>query len=305
MTAASIADTKLDRRLLELDLVAVGQEARKAAHVLALAPTSQKNLALRAAADALRSRTTWIIAANSDDKRAAEDSGRPASFVDRLTLTESRIENMARGLEEIAALPDPAGTVIAEWERPNGLKISRVRVPLGVIGMIYESRPNVTADAGGLCLKSGNAVILRGGSESFRSNSAIHACLAEGLRAAGLPEAAIQLIGSTKREAVGYILGGLGGAIDVIIPRGGKSLVERVQNEARIPVFAHLEGICHVYVDKAADLEKARAIILNAKMRRTGVCGAAENSSRRRGCQRYAARPACDCSYRCRLRGAR
>ncbi|MGA7327244.1 MAG: glutamate-5-semialdehyde dehydrogenase [Rhodomicrobium sp.] len=276
MTAAPIADTKLDQRLQELDLLALGREARKAARVLALAPTQQKNLALRSSAEALRSGMARIIAANRDDKCAADHSGRPASFIDRLTLTESRIESMARGLEEIAALPDPVGTVVAEWERPNGLKISRVRVPLGVVGMIYESRPNVTADAGGLCLKSGNAVILRGGSESLRSNSAIHACLAEGLRAAGLPGTAIQLIGSTDREAVGHMLGGLGGAIDVIIPRGGKSLVERVQNEARVPVFAHLEGICHVYVDKAAELEKARAIILNAKMRRTGVCGAAE-----------------------------
>jgi glutamate-5-semialdehyde dehydrogenase len=183
---------------------------------------------------------------------------------------------MAQGLEDIAALPDPVGTVMASWERPNGLKISRIRVPLGVIGMIYESRPNVTADAGGLCLKSGNAAILRGGSECAASNRAIHACLIEGLAAAGLPETAIQLIATADREAVGYMLEGLGGAIDVIVPRGGKSLVERVQKEARVPVFAHLEGICHVYVDKAADPGMARSIVLNAKLRRTGVCGAAE-----------------------------
>ncbi len=183
---------------------------------------------------------------------------------------------MARGLEEIAALPDPVGSAIASWERPNGLKISRVRVPLGVIGMIYESRPNVTADAGGLCVKSGNAAILRGGSECFESNRAIHACLVQGLEEAGLPGTAVQLIATTDREAVGLMLEGLGGAIDVIVPRGGKSLVERVQKEARVPVFAHLEGICHVYVDKAADLDMARTIVLNAKMRRTGVCGSAE-----------------------------
>ncbi len=276
MTPASIADTKLDQRLLKLDLLAIGREARLAARALALAPTEQKDRALRVAAATLRARTGEILKANSADRNAAEAAGRPASFVDRLTLTESRVESMARGLEEIAALPDPVGTVIAAWERPNGLKISRVRVPLGVIGMIYESRPNVTADAGGLCLKSGNAIILRGGSECLGSNSVIHGCLVEGLRAAGFPGTAIQLIATTERDAVGYMLEGLDGAIDVIVPRGGKSLVGRVQKEARVPVFAHLEGICHVYVDKGADLEKARAIVLNSKLRRTGVCGAAE-----------------------------
>lgn len=271
-----IADTKLNERLLKADLLAIGQEARGAARVLALAPAAQKDHALHSAAAKLRARMKHILETNAADQEAAKAAGRPASFIDRLTLNEARVEAMARGLEEIAALPDPVGSVIAAWERPNGLRISRVRVPLGVIGMIYESRPNVTADAGGLCLKSGNAAILRGGSECFESNHAIHACLVEGLQAVGLPGAAIQLIATTEREAVGFMLEGLEGAIDVIVPRGGKSLVERVQKEARVPVFAHLEGICHVYVDKAADLGMARAIVLNAKMRRPGVCGAAE-----------------------------
>ena len=261
---------------LKLELLETGQAAKAAARKLALAPTEQKNDALRKAAANLRARTAHILRINAADCEAAREAGRPGSFVDRLALTEARIESMARGLEEIAALPDPVGDVIAAWERPNGLKISRIRVPLGVVGIIYESRPNVTADAGGLCLKSGNAVILRGGSECLDSNRAIHACLVEGLKAAGLPAAAIQLVATTDRDAVGYLLEGLGGAIDVIVPRGGKSLVERVQKEARVPVFAHLEGICHVYADKAADLEKARAIVLNAKLRRTGICGAAE-----------------------------
>ena len=273
---SSIADNTLDQRLSKADLLVVGQEAKAAARILALAPTSQKNEALRAAASSLRAHIAEILNTNAADRKAAREAGRPESFIDRLTLTEARVEAMARGLDEIAQLPDPVGEIIAAWERPNGLKISRVRVPLGVIGIIYESRPNVTADAGGLCLKSGNAVILRGGSECFESNRAIHACLVKGLKAAGLPATAIQLIGTTDRDAVGYLLEGLGGAIDVIVPRGGKSLVERVHKEARVPVFAHLEGICHVYVDKAADLEKARAIVLNAKLRRTGICGAAE-----------------------------
>ena len=273
---APMADNTLDQPLLKTDLLAVGQKAKAAARILALAPTSQKDEALRAAASSLRAHIAEILNTNAADRQAARGAGRPESFVDRLTLTEARVEAMARGLDEIAALPDPAGEVIAAWERPNGLRISRVRVPLGVIGIIYESRPNVTADAGGLCLKSGNAVILRGGSECFESNRAIHFCLVKGLKAAGLPEAAIQLVATTDRDAVGHLLGGLGGAIDVIVPRGGKSLVERVQKEARVPVFAHLEGICHVYADKAADLEKARAIVLNAKLRRTGICGAAE-----------------------------
>jgi glutamate-5-semialdehyde dehydrogenase len=276
MTLASLANTRLDRQLLKLDLLAIGLEAKAAARALALAPAKQKNEALHAAAAALRARSKDILAVNAADRQAARDAGRPDSFVDRLTLNEARVEAMARGLDEIAALADPVGEVIAAWDRPNGLRISRVRVPLGVIAIIYESRPNVTADAGGLCLKSGNAVILRGGSECLESNGAIHACLAEGLKAAGLPETAIQLVATADRDAVGFLLEGLDGAIDVIVPRGGKSLVERVQQEARVPVFAHLEGICHVYVDKAADLDKARAIVLNAKLRRTGICGAAE-----------------------------
>ncbi len=273
---SSLADTVLDQRLSKTELLALGQEAKVAARMLALAPTSQKNDALRAAASSLRAHIAEILNTNAADRKSARDAGRPDSFIDRLTLTEARVEAMARGLDEIAALTDPVGEIIAAWERPNGLKISRVRVPLGVIGIIYESRPNVTADAGALCLKSGNAVILRGGSECFESNRIIHACLVKGLKAAGLPGAAIQLVATTDRDAVGHLLEGLGGAIDVIVPRGGKSLVERVQKEARVPVFAHLEGICHVYADKAADLEKARAIVLNAKLRRTGICGAAE-----------------------------
>ncbi|MGC2602267.1 MAG: glutamate-5-semialdehyde dehydrogenase [Rhodomicrobium sp.] len=271
-----IADTKLSERLLKAKLLAIGQEAKAAARVLALAPSEQKDRALHAAAAILRARMACVLQTNASDREAAASAGRPAAFVDRLSLNEARVEAMARGLEEIASLPDPVGSVMAAWERPNGLKISRVRVPLGVIGMIYESRPNVTADAGGLCLKSGNAAILRGGSECFETNHAIHACLVEGLRVAGLPGTAIQLIETTDREAVGYMLEGLGGTIDVIVPRGGKSLVERVQKEARVPVFAHLEGICHIYADKAAGLDTARAIVLNAKLRRTGICGAAE-----------------------------
>jgi glutamate-5-semialdehyde dehydrogenase len=276
MTIVSIAGKISGGQPLKSSLLAAGQAAKAAARILALAPSEQKNAALHAAAAALRGQMAAILEINAADRDAAQAAGRPASFIDRLTLTGSRIEAMARGLEDIAALADPVGTVIASWDRPNGLKISRTRVPLGVIGMIYESRPNVTADAGGLCLKSGNAAILRGGSECSGSNRAIHACLADGLSAACLPGPAIQLVAEAGREAVGYMLEGLDGAIDVIVPRGGKSLVERVQKEARVPVFAHLEGICHVYVDKAAEPAMARSIVLNAKLRRTGVCGAAE-----------------------------
>ncbi len=254
----------------------LGQAAREAAHQLVLAPTDQKNAALVAAAKSLRARSAKILAANAKDIAAAKAAGRPAAFVDRLALDEKRVEGIAKGLEDIAKLADPIGTVLSEWTRPNGLKIARVRVPLGVVGIIYESRPNVTADAGGLCLKSGNAAILRGGSESHHSSLAIHRCLVEGLRAANLPETAVQLVPTTDREAVGEMLKGLGGTIDVIVPRGGRSLVERVQTEARVPVFAHLEGICHTYVDRAADLEMAKQIVVNAKMRRTGICGATE-----------------------------
>ena len=255
---------------------ALGMQARAAVGALATAPTAAKNLALTIAARELRARTAAIIEANKLDLAAAADSNRPASYLDRLMLDPTRIEAMAKGLEEVAALPDPVGSVLAEWTRPNGLEIQRVRVPLGVVGIIYESRPNVTADAGALCLKAGNAAILRGGSDSHHSSRAIQVCLARGLREAGLPEAAIQLVPTTDREAVGLMLKSLDGAIDVIVPRGGKSLVARVQEEARVPVFAHLEGLCHTYVDKSADLEMAKAIVVNAKMRRTGVCGSTE-----------------------------
>ena len=255
---------------------AIGARVRTAAVDLALASTEAKNAALLAAARELRARTGPILEANRLDLAAAEEAGRPAAFIDRLMLDTRRVEAMAKGLEDIAALPDPVGSVLAQWTRPNGLKIQRVRVPLGVIGIVYESRPNVTADAGALCLKAGNAAILRGGSESHHSSRAIQLCLAHGLRKAGLPEAAIQLVPTTDREAVGLMLKGLDGAIDVIVPRGGKSLVARVQEEARVPVFAHLEGICHTYVDRSADLEMAKALVVNAKMRRTGVCGATE-----------------------------
>jgi glutamate-5-semialdehyde dehydrogenase len=255
---------------------AIGVKARRAARLLANAPREQKDRALAAAAGALRLRSAQILTANARDLTAAKARGVAAAFLDRLTLDEKRIEAMARGLEEIAALPDPVGRVLERFTRPNGLVIERVATPLGVVGVIYESRPNVTADAGALCLKSGNCVILRGGSDSFYSSAAIHACLVEGLKAAGLPEAAISRAPSASREAVAEMLAGLGGALDVIVPRGGRSLVARVQNEARVPVFAHLEGIVHVYVDGAADLDQAKKVLLNSKLRRTGVCGAAE-----------------------------
>jgi glutamate-5-semialdehyde dehydrogenase len=231
---------------------------------------------LSAAAAALRADSRLILAANAEDMRDAQSASLSAALLDRLKLDERRVEATARGLEDIVALEDPIGTVIAEWTRPNGLRISRVRVPLGVIGIIYESRPNVTADAGALCLKSGNAAILRGGSESRRSSAAIHACLVKGLIEAGLPATAIQLVPTADRAAVGEMLGGMQDYIDVLVPRGGKSLVARVQAEARVPVIGHLEGNCHVYVDRDADLAMARKITVNAKMRRTGICGAAE-----------------------------
>ena len=255
---------------------AIGKRARAAARRLALAPTETKNTALLAMADALVAATDTILAENAADLDRAAEAGMAASFVDRLTLTPDRITAMADGLRAIAALPDPVGATVAAWDRPNGLAIERVRTPLGVIGVIYESRPNVTADAGALCLKSGNAVILRGGSDSVRSSAAIHAAMVAGLTAAGLPEEAIQIVPSIDRAAVGAMLRGLDGAIDVIVPRGGRSLVARVQDEARVPVFAHLEGLCHVYVDRAANLDMARDIVVNSKMRRTGICGSAE-----------------------------
>jgi glutamate-5-semialdehyde dehydrogenase len=254
----------------------IGAHARAPARVVANAPAEAKTHALLAAARLLRARSAEILAANARDLAEARTRGLTAAFLDRLMLDGKRIEAIARGVEDVAALPDPVGKILATFSRPNGLKIERVATPLGVVGVIYESRPNVTADAGALCLKSGNAVVLRGGSDSFNSSKAIHACLVAGLKEAGLPEAAISLAPFAAREAVGEMLEGLGGALDVIVPRGGKSLVERVQREARVPVFAHLEGVVHVYVDKSADLEKALKIVVNSKMRRTGVCGAAE-----------------------------
>ena len=254
----------------------VGKQARAAARSLATSPSSQRNAALHAITKAIRADSEIIFAANSRDLEAARQKDLKASFLDRLTLTPERIEAMAAGLGDIAALPDPVGKVQAKWTRPNGMEISRVAVPIGVIGIIFESRPNVTADAGALCLKSGNAAILRGGSDSFQSSTAIAACLSRGLVEAGLDPHCIQMVPTADRAAVGDMLTGLNGSIDLIVPRGGKSLVARVQADARVPVFSHLEGICHVFVDRDADLEMANSIVLNAKMRRTGVCGSAE-----------------------------
>lgn len=250
--------------------------ARAAARVLALAPPEQKDRALEAIERAIRANAAKILAANAEDVAEVRAAGATAAFLDRLTLTPARVDAMADGVATVRGIPDPVGTVTESWQRPNGMTIERVRVPLGVIGVIFESRPNVAADAGVLCLKAGNAVILRGGSDSFRSCRAIHEALVQGLREAGLPEAAITLVPTRDRAAVGLMLAGLNGAIDVIVPRGGKSLVARVEAEARVPVFAHLEGVNHVYVDRSAKLEMAKSIVLNAKMRRTGVCGAAE-----------------------------
>ena len=254
----------------------IGQAAVAAAAPLAFADAAAKDCALVAAAAALRAHRAAILEANSQDLRAAHASGLGAALLERLELDAGRVEAMARGLEEIAQLADPAGSISSEWTRPNGLRIQRVRVPLGVIGIIYESRPNVTADAGALCLKAGSAAILRGGSESGRSSAAIHACLLEGLAAAGLPAACIQLVPTPDRAAVGEMLSGMNDYIDVLVPRGGKSLVARVRAEARVPVIGHLEGNCHVYVDREADAHMARSVVLNSKLRRTGVCGAAE-----------------------------
>ncbi len=255
---------------------AVGRDARDAAAVLASTSPEAKTRALTAAAAALRDAVPALMEANALDLDYGREKGLTPAMMDRLVLNPQRIEGMAAGLESVAASDDPVGAVIAEWDRPNGLHIRRVRTPLGVIGVIYESRPNVTADAGALCLKSGNAAILRGGSESFHSATAIHAALVAGLRAADLPEAAIQLVPTRDRAAVGLMLGGLDGNIDVIVPRGGRGLVERVQSDARVPVFAHLDGICHLYIDGAADRDMAVTLAVNAKMRRTGICGAAE-----------------------------
>ena len=265
-------------------MAGMGRKARVAARPLALASTSTKNAALMAMAGAIERQAQVILGANAIDLTAGAESGLAASFLDRLKLTPSRIEAIAEGIRSIAALKDPVGETIAEWDRPNGLHIERVRTPLGIIGVIFESRPNVTADAGALCIKAGNAVILRGGSDSVNSSRAIHSCLVEGLEAAGLPADAIQFVPVTDRAAVGEMLKGLSGNLDVIIPRGGRSLVERVQTEARVPVFAHLEGICHLYIDRSADLDMAVRIAVNAKMRRTGICGAAETLLVDRAC---------------------
>ena len=274
MTASLKAiDGNADLPALMADLAS---RARAAARVLALAAPEQKNRALDAIGRAIRANAPLILAANAEDVAEARAGGESSAFVDRLMLTPARIEAMADGVATVRAIPDPVGAVTERWQRPNGMTIERVRVPLGVVAVIFESRPNVAADAGVLCLKSGNAVILRGGSDSFRSCRAIHGCLAQGLREAGLPEAAITLVPTRDRAAVGLLLTGLNGGIDVIVPRGGKSLVARVEAEARVPVFAHLEGVNHVYVDRAANLDMAKSIVLNAKMRRPGVCGAAE-----------------------------
>jgi glutamate-5-semialdehyde dehydrogenase len=274
MTASLKAiDGNADLPALMNDLAA---HARAAARVLSLTSPEQKNRALAAMERAIRTHAPNILSANAEDVADVRAGGATDAFIDRLTLTQARVDAMADGVATVRDIADPVGVVTERWQRPNGMIIERVRVPLGVVGVIFESRPNVAADAGVLCLKSGNAVILRGGSDSFRSCRAIHECLVAGLREAGLPEAAITLVPTRDRAAVGLLLSGLGGGIDVIVPRGGKSLVARVEAEARVPVFAHLEGVNHVYVDHAADLEMAKSIVLNAKMRRTGVCGAAE-----------------------------
>ena len=266
---------QIEAHLLRDRMRGLGKAARTAAAVLARTPTDAKNAALAAAAAALRAGAPAILEANAADMARARERGTKGALLDRLALDDARVEAMAQGLEDVAALPDPVGAPLGEWTRPNGLAIRRVRVPLGVIGIIYESRPNVTADAGALCLKSGNAAILRGGSESFESSRAVHACLARGLAEAGLPEAAVQLVATRDRAAVGEMLT-MTDYIDVVVPRGGKSLVARVAEESRVPTIKHLDGICHVYIDKAADAGMAARVTLNAKMRRTGICGAAE-----------------------------
>jgi glutamate-5-semialdehyde dehydrogenase len=254
----------------------LGQAARAAAATLARTTGDARNRALLAAADNVIANASKILDANRKDMQAGEARDLSAAMLDRLMLDEDRIEAIAAGLRTVAELPDPVGKVLAEWERPNGLRIQRVSVPLGVIGIIYESRPNVTADAAALCLKSGNAVILRGGSESYHSSTAIYECLVEGLSSAGMPAAAVQMVPTTDRDAVGYLLSSMSQYLDVVVPRGGKRLIERVQREARVPVIGHLEGICHVYLHASADKTMARDIAVNAKLRRTGICGAAE-----------------------------
>jgi glutamate-5-semialdehyde dehydrogenase len=274
MTVHNSGDAQLAG--LTAEMMTIGAAARDAARAMREASAEVKTRALTVAAAAIRSRAAEILAANRCDIEAAKAAGMPEPMVERLTLNDARIEAMAKGVEEVAALPDPVGRELARWKRPNGLDIARVATPIGVIGIIYESRPNVTADAGALALKSGNVAILRGGSDSIRSSGEIRKAMAEGLKAAGLPEAAIQIVESTDRAAVGMMLEGLNGTVDLIIPRGGKGLTGRVINEARVPVLAHLEGLCHVFVHTKADPQKARSITLNAKMRRTSICGAAE-----------------------------
>ena len=254
----------------------IGEQARIAAREIAIASSEAKTSAIQYAAKLLRNRAVQILAANEEDVDVGTRAGLSKAMLDRLKLDQARVESIAEGLDNIARLPDPIGQIIDQWDRPNGLQIQRVRTPLGVIGVIYESRPNVTADAGALCLKAGNAVILRGGSDSFHSSREIHRCLVDALQHAGLSTTAIQIVPTTERAAVGEMLAGLSGNLDVLVPRGGKSLVARVQDESRVPVFAHLEGICHVYVDREANPEMAHKIVLNSKMRRTGICGAAE-----------------------------
>ena len=273
---SSQIESSEDPQALRAAMKALGERARAAARLLAEAPSEAKRKALEIAADLLEARSAEILAANAEDMARAEARGLSGSMLDRLLLDEARLKGIARGLREVAATPDPVGEVIADWTRPNGLRIRRVRTPIGVIGIIYESRPNVTADAGALCVKSGNAAILRGGSESFASSGAILEVIREGLKAAGLPEDAVQRVPTRDRAAVGILLGEMVDYVDVIVPRGGRSLVERVQKEARVPVFAHLEGICHLYVDRSADMTKAVPVAVNAKMRRTGICGSAE-----------------------------
>ena len=271
-TAVRLAESGQD---LEAQMAALGRAAKQAAHTLGLASAETKAAALKAAAAAIREQSDSILSANARDMAAAADKGLTPALLDRLELNPQRVEAMAAGLESIAEAPDPIGRTLAEWDRPNGLRIARVAVPIGVIGIIYESRPNVTADAGGLCLKSGNAAILRGGSESFHSSGAILDCLQAGLTAAGLPEAAIQRLPTADRAAVGMLLR-MNDTVDIIVPRGGKGLIERVYAESRIPVLAHLEGLCHTYVDRRADPAMAQEIVVNAKLRRTGICGATE-----------------------------
>ena len=295
LTAGQLADTMRD----------LGRRARAAARQLGRATPAQKTAALQAAAAAIRAGSDTIIAANAKDMEAASARGLAKSLLDRLLLDAGRVAGIARSIDEVIALADPVGQVMAEWTRPNGMVIQRLRVPLGVIGIIYESRPNVTADAGALCLKSGNAVILRGGSESFHSSRAIHACLQQGLRSAGLPEDAIQMVPTTDRDAVGYLLANMQEFVDVVVPRGGRSLIERGLQDARVPVIGHLEGICHTYVHRSADVAMATALTLNAKMRRTGICGATETLLIDRACLATHYRPIADAlaGAGCELRG--